>query len=140
MTKTSSTHQIPVRLPRSDDTLPNPIGDNLVKKAAATASILLAISFSAPGIAAGEHSGHNGHTTQTPVKAQMAHGVVKKVDKPTGRVTVAHGPLVNLNMPAMTMMFRVKEAAWLSRMKEGDNIRFIANEVDGALTIIRFEP
>ena len=35
----------------------------------------------------------------------MVDGVVKKIDKAGGKVTVAHGPLTNLNMPAMTMVF-----------------------------------
>ncbi len=76
-----------------------------------------------------------------PAAAQMAEGVVKKVDKAAGKVTLAHGPLTNLgmNMP-MTMAFRVKDATWLDQMKEGSKIRFMADSVNGALTVVKFEP
>jgi len=47
---------------------------------------------------------------------------------------------VNLNMPAMTMVFRVKEAGWLEQMKAGDKIRFMADNVNGAVTVVHFEP
>ena len=71
--------------------------------------------------------------------AQMVDGLVKKVDKSAGKLTVAHGPLPALGMPAMTMVFRVKDAAWLDQMKAGDKIRFMADKVNGAYTIVHFE-
>jgi Cu(I)/Ag(I) efflux system protein CusF len=65
--------------------------------------------------------------------------VVKKVDKSAAKVTLSHGPLTNLGMPAMTMAFRVKDAAWLGQMKDGDKVRFMADKVDGVFTIVHFE-
>lgn len=89
------------------------------------------------------HAGHAGHTSQSAQQPSMSStlvdGVVKKVDKATGKVTVSHGPLTNLNMPAMTMVFRVKEAAWLDQMQTGGKIRFLAETIDGTLTIVRLE-
>ncbi len=70
----------------------------------------------------------------------MTSGVVKKVDKGAGKVTIRHGPIVNLGMPQMTMIFRVKDPAMLDRLKEGDEIRFVADKVDGAYTVMQFEP
>jgi Cu/Ag efflux protein CusF len=70
----------------------------------------------------------------------MTAGVVKKVDKSAGKVTINHEPLNNLGMPKMTMVFRVKDPAMLDRLKEGDEIRFVAEKVDGAYTVIQFEP
>lgn len=113
-----------------------------MKAVIATASFALAIAFSAPGIAASDHGDHSGHAApqaQTPTKAQMVKGEVKKVDKAAGKVTLAHGPLANLDMPAMTMVFRVKDAAWLEQMKDGDKIRFMADKVDGVFTVVQFE-
>jgi uncharacterized cupredoxin-like copper-binding protein/Cu/Ag efflux protein CusF len=69
----------------------------------------------------------------------MTAGVVKKVDKGAGKVTIRHGPIVNLGMPKMTMVFRVKDPAMLDLLKEGDKILFVAEKVDGALTVMRFE-
>ena len=69
----------------------------------------------------------------------MVDGIVKKIDKSSGKVTIAHGPMANFNMPAMTMAFQVKDSAWLDQMKDGDTIRFMADKLNGAFTIIKFE-
>lgn len=69
----------------------------------------------------------------------MTAGLVKKVDKGAGKVTISHGPLENLGMPKMTMVFRVKDPAMLDRLKEGDKILFVAEKVDGAFTVMSFE-
>lgn len=110
-----------------------------MKTVIGTTFIALAATFSAPGIAAGDHDSHAAMQVQAPAEAQMVDGVVKKVDKAAGKVTLSHGPLTNLGMPAMTMVFRVKDAAWLDQMKEGDKVRFMADKVNGAITIIHFE-
>ena len=70
----------------------------------------------------------------------MTEGLVKKVDKDAGKVTIRHGPIEKLGMPQMTMIFRVKDPSMLDRLKEGDEIRFVADKVDGAFTVMQFEP
>ncbi len=121
-----------------------------MKTTIATAFIALVATFSAPGLAASEHDGHGAMgnmgndmkmQSKAPAETQMVDGTVKKVDKAAGKVTLAHGPLTNLgmNMP-MTMAFRVKDAMWLEQMKEGDKIRFVADSINGAITVVRFEP
>ena len=104
------------------------------------AATLLALGglLSQAALAADEHAGHMA-TGKAASEAPLSDGVVRKVDRAAGRVTIAHGPLVNLAMPAMTMAFRVKEAAWLDQMKADDKIRFLAESVNGSLTIVRFE-
>lgn len=69
----------------------------------------------------------------------LSEGTVKKIDAPTQRVMLAHGPIANLNMPPMTMMFKVKDAAMLKQVKEGDKVRFRAEEVGGEYTVVRIE-
>ena len=69
----------------------------------------------------------------------LSDGLVKKIDQANKKVTLSHGPLPN-GMPAMTMIFRVKDAAWLDQMKEGQKIRFATEEIQGELTVVRFEP
>lgn len=113
-----------------------------MKKSFSLPLLALAAFFSAPGMAASDHGSHGGQMagqTQTPAEPQMIPGEVKKIDKATGKVTVTHGPLVNLGMPAMTMVFRVKDSAWLDQMKEGDKIRFMADKVNGLLTLVHYE-
>jgi len=69
----------------------------------------------------------------------MSSGEVRKVDKDSGKVTIKHGPIDNLGMPAMTMVFRVKDPAMLDRMKAGDKINFVAEKVNGAFTVVQAE-
>ncbi len=67
--------------------------------------------------------------------AALSSGEVKKVDKDAGKITIKHGPLANLDMPGMTMVFRVKDPAMLEQVKSGDKIKFVADKVNGALTV-----
>jgi Cu/Ag efflux protein CusF len=69
----------------------------------------------------------------------MSSGEVKKVDKSTGKVTIKHGPLKNIGMDAMTMVFRVKEPSMLDQVKAGDKINFVAEEPNGQLTVTKLE-
>ncbi|RJG27614.1 copper-binding protein [Massilia cavernae] len=71
--------------------------------------------------------------------AALVAGEVKKVDKEAGKLTVKHGPLASLDMPAMTMVFRVKEPAMLDQVKPGDKINFAAERVNGQITVTRLE-
>ena len=61
-------------------------------------------------------------------------GVVKKVDAEAGKVTIIHEELVNLDMPAMTMVFRA-DADVIAQMAEGDEIEFTADRVEGKLKV-----
>ncbi|WP_374513235.1 copper-binding protein [Niveibacterium sp.] len=70
---------------------------------------------------------------------EMSEGVVKKVDAQAGKITIQHGPLKNLDMPAMTMVFKVKDAAMLGSVKAGDNVRFVAESLPGGLTVTSIE-
>ncbi|MFY9328852.1 MAG: copper-binding protein [Georgfuchsia sp.] len=103
---------------------------------------IAATGFSAQGIAAsdmhGDHEMMHMHSSSA-AETSLVDGVVKKIDKSAGKLTLSHGPLPN-GMPGMTMAFRVKEAAWLDQVKEGQKIRFVAEQVDGAMTLVRFEP
>ena len=70
----------------------------------------------------------------------MATGEVRKVDKEQAKLTIRHGPLANLGMPAMTMVFRVKDPAMLNQVKEGDKVSFVAEKIDGAITVTELKP
>ncbi len=70
----------------------------------------------------------------------MTDGEVRKVDKDASKVTIKHGPITNLDMPAMTMVFRVSDPALLDQLKSGDKIRFLAEKVQGAYTVMKVEP
>jgi Cu/Ag efflux protein CusF len=65
----------------------------------------------------------------------QSEGEVKKVDKDTGRLTIKHGPLENLGMPGMTMVFSVKDASALDVLKAGDKIKFVAEKLEGRFVV-----
>ena len=69
----------------------------------------------------------------------QTEGVIKKLDRAAGKVTIAHGEIVNLSMPPMTMSFKAKDPAMLKPWKEGDKIRFRSDEVKGVLTVLTID-
>ncbi len=66
--------------------------------------------------------------------AEFTKGVVKKIDTKAKKVTIDHEDLKNLDMPAMTMVFRADDAV-LAKLKEGAAIEFVADRVNGKLTV-----
>ena len=103
-------------------------------------AIALFSTFLAAPVFAQDHSGHAMHGMSEPAKkAPLSEGTVKKVDKAKGRITLAHGPLLNLDMPGMTMSFAVAKPAVIGKLKEGDKVRFLAEDRNGDLTITRLE-
>lgn len=68
-------------------------------------------------------------------QAPTAAGEVVKVDKPGLRLTLKHGGLKHLDMPAMTISFRVRDAHLLDDLAVGDRVRFVAERVDGQFTV-----
>jgi Cu/Ag efflux protein CusF len=71
--------------------------------------------------------------------AELSEGTVKKIDQSTHRVMLAHGPIANIGMPPMTMMFKVMDPAMLKKLKDGDKVRFRVEEIEGDYTIVRIE-
>jgi len=101
-------------------------------------AMLMSLSLT-PGLPAWADPQHAEHVKTGSHAASLSEGVVKKVDKGQGKLTLQHGPLENLGMPAMTMIFRVKGAAMLEQVKPGDRIKFLAEKVDGAITVTKLE-
>ncbi|MBK5206849.1 MAG: copper-binding protein [Polaromonas sp.] len=70
----------------------------------------------------------------------QTEGEVRKVDKDTGKITLKHGEIKNLDMPPMTMVFKAKDPALLDKVKAGDKVRFTADQVGGTLRLVSIEP
>jgi Cu/Ag efflux protein CusF len=64
-----------------------------------------------------------------------ATGEITKLDKAGGRVTLKHGEIKNLDMPPMTMVFRVAEARMLDELAVGHRISFTAEKINGQFTL-----
>ncbi len=65
---------------------------------------------------------------------------VRKVDLDTQKITLKHGAIPNIDMGAMTMVFRVSDPALLRKAKAGDKVTFTADKVDGVITVMSLEP
>ncbi|MBO6815050.1 MAG: copper-binding protein [Rhizobiaceae bacterium] len=70
---------------------------------------------------------------------EFTKGTVKKVTADKGKVSVAHEELKNLEMPAMTMVFRTATPEILDQLKPGQQIEFVAERVNGKLTITKLK-
>lgn len=71
--------------------------------------------------------------------AALTEGEVRKVDKEAKKLTIRHGALENLGMPAMTMVFQVKDPAMLDQVSAGDKIRFAADKPGGSFTVVQLQ-
>jgi len=91
---------------------------------------------------AGDHASHHpaaaaaASASAAPITTE---GEVRKVDREQGKVTLKHGPIENLGMPGMTMVFKLADPSMLDRVKAGDTVRFVADNIDGALTVMAIE-
>ena len=84
-----------------------------------------------------DHASH--HTDSTAKSPPATDGEVRKVDKSAGKLTIRHGELRNLEMPAMTMVFTAKDPGMLDGLKEGDKIKFTADKLNGVYTVTALE-
>lgn len=76
----------------------------------------------------------------TAAASVMSDGVVRKIDTSNNKITLKHGPIVNLDMPGMTMVFRVQSPDLLKNIKEGDAVKFHVERVNGAMTVTAIQP
>lgn len=72
--------------------------------------------------------------------ADLSEGEIRKVDKDSKKITIKHGPLKNLDMPGMTMVFGINDDAMLDKVEAGAKVRFQAEKVDGKFVVTRIEP
>jgi len=71
--------------------------------------------------------------------AFATEGVIQKVDAAQQKITIKHGPIDNLGMPAMTMVFKAADPAMLKAITPGEKVRFDADRVNGQITVTKIE-
>ena len=79
-------------------------------------------------------------TASLVVIAQPTEAEVRKVDLAARKITLKHGEIKNLEMPPMTRVFQVPNPALLGGIKTGDKVRFTADKVNGAYTVLTLQP
>lgn len=110
----------------------------------AVAAAVAALSLGTGTALAQMNHAHGGHgatkaTQAAPNEAAASEGTVRRVDASARKLTIAHGPLENLGMPPMTMVFEVVESVSIDGISAGDKVRFVADEDDGVFKVIRLE-
>jgi Cu(I)/Ag(I) efflux system periplasmic protein CusF len=98
------------------------------------AALIFAAALAVPASAqqSQDHAGHH--------SAALSDGEVRKVDRDAKKITIKHGPLANLDMPAMTMVFQVADPAMLEQVKAGDRVKFEAEKIGGGYRITKIAP
>ena len=94
----------------------------------------------AQSISSDKHSHDQGSPQAAAAAAPQTDGEIRKVDVAAQKITVKHGPIENLGMSAMTMVFRVRDPSFLSQVKPGDKVKMRVESIDGALTIVDLQP
>ena len=105
----------------------------LIAAAAISAAMILPSVAAATSHATAEKDAHAAHHA-------LSDGEVRRVDKEAKKLTIRHGPIQNLDMPPMTMVFQVQDPAVLDTVKAGDKIKFSADKIGGAYTVTKIEP
>ena len=71
--------------------------------------------------------------------APLVSATVKKIDIEQGKITLDHGPIKNLDMDSMTMVFKAADPAMLKTVKAGDKVKFTADRVNGQITVTKLQ-
>ncbi|MFY3385072.1 copper-binding protein [Paracidovorax sp. MALMAid1276] len=74
-----------------------------------------------------------------PQAVDWSEGEITRWDPRTLRLTIRHGEIRNLDMPPMTMVFRVADASLVGDLQPGDKVRFRAEQASGAYHVRQIE-
>lgn len=72
--------------------------------------------------------------------AAMSQAEVRKIDTANQKITLRHGPLANLGMPPMTMVFNVQDATQLDGLNVGDKVQFVAKQQGSQFVATELQP
>ena len=67
-------------------------------------------------------------------------GVIKGLRLADGKIKISHGPIDKYGMPAMTMMFKVKDISQLDNLKKDQKIEFDVDNSSGGFVITKLMP
>jgi Cu(I)/Ag(I) efflux system protein CusF len=111
-------------------------------------ALVLAALIAVPAWATNHQGGHGPHgdhgkpataASAQPTTGEMTDGEVRRIDKEASKLTLKHAEIKSLDMPAMTMVFVVKDKVMLERLKAGDKIKFKAINDAGKYTVTEIQ-
>jgi Cu/Ag efflux protein CusF len=70
----------------------------------------------------------------------LIDGVARKVDHKGGKITLQHGEIASVKMPAMTMGYRVKQPQQLESIQPGSKVRFMMEKMGDDYIVTHIEP
>lgn len=72
-----------------------------------------------------------------PVFAQegSGSGEIRRIDPQAGKITIKHGPISELELPAITLVYQI-DVALLTGLQPGDKIKFKARRVNGQYVVV----
>jgi Cu(I)/Ag(I) efflux system protein CusF len=67
----------------------------------------------------------------------MSNGEVKAIDKTNKSINLKHGPIKSkaIEMGPMIMSFPVEDPSLLSKVKVGDKVKFVAENINDVATV-----
>ncbi|NYT38069.1 copper-binding protein [Allopusillimonas soli] len=74
------------------------------------------------------------YSVQAVAQEASASGEVRRVDAKAGKVTIKHGAISDLDLPAMTLVYRC-DPALLAGIKPGDKVKFKAKRENGQYVV-----
>lgn len=104
-----------------------------------TLAALLAVAGAALAHETASPHSHDAAPAATGAKP-LVEAVVRTVDKAAKKIILKHGEIPNLDMGPMTMVFHVQDPSLLDKVKAGDSVRFTADKIKGAYTVLSIEP
>jgi Cu(I)/Ag(I) efflux system protein CusF len=108
-----------------------------MKRVLVITTVLLAAG--APALSQPKADEHSAHHAGKAAAAELTSGEIRKVDSDAAKVTIRHEPIKSLDMPSMTMVFKVKDKSMLDTLKVGDKVKFRAIDDGGALTVTELQ-
>lgn len=108
------------------------------------ATLAMGLAVAAPALAQHQGHDHSNASATAPAAADTtelpwAEAEIRRVDLAAGKLSLRHGEIKNLEMPPMSMVFTVQDKTQLDGLKVGDRIRFTADQIQGAYTVLRLE-
>lgn len=89
-----------------------------------------------------DHASH--HETaaapSTTAASPWVEGEIRRLDTPNRKITLRHGDIPNLDMPPMTMVFKLGPEVDVGTLAAGASVRFSAELINGEYTLTRIEP
>ena len=110
---------------------------NIIQKITAISALALGIALPVSSMA--QTTMDHSKMDMSQPAASMTEGEVKKVDLEAGKVTIKHGPIKNMDMPGMTMVFTAKDKGLLANVKPGDKIQFMVVNEGGKMVVTEIQ-